>query len=178
MTRSRYRIYETEYPYFLTCTVNGWLPVFTRPEAAMIIFDSWRFRQRQRQFKLYAYVILENHLHLVASAPELPEVIQRFKSHTAHKLIELLQAHNATTLLRQLKALKRHHKVESEYQLWEEGSHPKQVGNDEIMRQKIEYIHLNPVKRGYVDDPIHWRWSSARNYARLPSLIEVVTDWL
>jgi hypothetical protein len=45
------------------------------------------------------------------------------------------------------------------------------------MWQKIEYIHMNPVNRGFVDDPLHWRWSSARNYAGQKGLIEVVTDW-
>jgi REP element-mobilizing transposase RayT len=177
MPRSRYRIHETEYPYFMTCTINGWLPVFTRQEAADIIFDSWRFLQRERQFKLYAYVILENHLHLIASAPELADVMKRFKSFTAHGLIALLQKHGAHTLLRQLKALKRRHKEDSEYQVWEEGSHPEQIGDDDMMRQKVEYSHFNPVKRGYVDDPVHWRWSSARNYAGQAGLIEVVTDW-
>jgi hypothetical protein len=34
-----------------------------------------------------------------------------------------------------------------------------------MMLQKLEYMHVNPVKRGYVDDPLHWRYSSARNYA-------------
>jgi hypothetical protein len=51
------------------------------------------------------------------------------------------------------------------------------VSSDAIMRQKLEYMHDNPVKRGYVDDPLHWRYSSARNYAGRPGLIEVVTDW-
>jgi hypothetical protein len=41
MTRTRHRIFETEYPYFMTCTIAGWLPVFTRPEAVDIVFDSW-----------------------------------------------------------------------------------------------------------------------------------------
>jgi len=45
------------------------------------------------------------------------------------------------------------------------------------MRQKVEYIHNNPVARGYVDDPVRWRYSSARNYARQAGLIEVVTQW-
>jgi len=45
------------------------------------------------------------------------------------------------------------------------------------MWQKLQYIHENPVARGDVDDPVHWRYSGARNYARLPSLIDVVTDW-
>jgi hypothetical protein len=46
-----------------------------------------------------------------------------------------------------------------------------------MMRQKIDYIHYNPVKRGFVDEPEHWRYSSARNYAGLPGLIDVATDW-
>jgi len=45
------------------------------------------------------------------------------------------------------------------------------------MRQKIEYIHQNPVKRGYVDDALHWRYSSARNYAGLDGVLEVCTSW-
>ena len=45
------------------------------------------------------------------------------------------------------------------------------------MLQKLEYIQYNPVKLGYVDDPIYWRYSSARNYAGLPGLIEVFKDW-
>ena len=47
-----------------------------------------------------------------------------------------------------------------------------------MMRQKLEYMHLNPVKRGYVDEAVHWRYSSARNYTGKPGMIDVVTDWL
>jgi putative transposase len=80
-------------------------------------------------------------------------------------------------LLRQLRAHKLRYKTKSDYQVWQEGSKPKQIGSDEMMLQKLEYVHNNPVKRGYVDDPVHWRYSSARNYAGLPGLIEVVTNW-
>ena len=41
----------------------------------------------------------------------------------------------------------------------------------------MEYMHNNPVARGYVDDPLHWRYSSARNYEGLPALLAVNTDW-
>jgi REP element-mobilizing transposase RayT len=178
MTRSRYRIYETTYPYFMTCTTVAWVPVFTRPESVEIILESWRFLQREREFLLLGFVILENHLHLIASAPELPTVMQNFKSpYTARKIVDLLELRSAHVLLRQLRALKLSHKTESEYQVWQEGSHPEQIQNDEMMWQKLEYIHNNPVARGYVDDPLHWRYSSARNYAGQPGLIEVVTDW-
>jgi putative transposase len=46
-----------------------------------------------------------------------------------------------------------------------------------MMRQKLDYIHQNPVKRGYVDQPEHWQYSSARNYARQEGLIEVMRVW-
>jgi hypothetical protein len=65
MTRSRYRFGEDEYAYFLTCTVVGWLPIFTRPETVQILYDSWRFLQENGRLTVYGYVILENHLHLV-----------------------------------------------------------------------------------------------------------------
>jgi putative transposase len=42
-----------------------------------------------------------------------------------------------------------------------------------MMREKLDYIHANLVKRGYVDRAEHWRYSSARNYAGETGLIEV-----
>jgi REP element-mobilizing transposase RayT len=161
----------------MTWTIVGWLPLFTRNEAVEIIFDSWRYLQRERGFQLFAYVVLENHLHLIASAPDLAKAVKDSKSFTARQLVDLLERRSAGVLLKQLRFHKLAHKDESEFQVWQEGSHPEQIGSDEMMWQKIEYIHNNPVERGYVDDPLHWRYSSARNYAGQRGLIEVVTDW-
>ncbi len=177
MTRSRYRIFETEYPYFLTNTIVGWLPVFTRTEAVEILFEAWRFHQQNSELQIFGYVVLENHFHLIARAPKLSGVLQSMKSFTARQIIDLLKRRNAEVLLQQLHTHKLAHKTESDFQVWQEGSHPQQIQNDEMMWQKLEYIHNNPVVRGYVDDPLHWRYSSARNYARRPGLIDVVTDW-
>ena len=178
MTRSRYRFGEAEYPHFMTWTIVGWLPIFTRPETTKILFDSWRFQQRERDLVLLGYVILENHAHLIATASELSKATQSAKSYSAKLIIELLEQRSARQLLRGLKSLKLRHKTESEYQLWQEGSHPQRIDTDAMMWQKLEYIHNNPVVRGYVDDPTHWRYSSARNYAGQPGLIDVVTDWM
>ena len=49
------------------------------------------------------------------------------------------------------------------HQVWQEDFHPKQIISDEMLLQKIEYIHYNPVKRGYVSLPEHWNYSSVRN---------------
>jgi REP element-mobilizing transposase RayT len=177
MTRSKYRIYESHRPHFMTWTIVGWLPVFTRRETAEIVLDSWRFLQRERGLCLFGYVILENHLHLIASAPDLAASVKNSKSFTARQIVDLLEKRFVEVLLKQLRFQKLAHKDESEYQVWHEGSHPQQIDNDEMMWQKLEYIHNNPVERGYVDDPLHWRYSSARNYAGLEGLIEVTTDW-
>jgi putative transposase len=137
VTRSRYRIFDHAYPYSLTCTIVGWQAVFTRPEAVQIVFDSWNFLKKEKGFRLYAYVVLENHLHLIASAPQLSGAIKSFKMYMARQIIDLLESQGAMVLLRQLRALKRRHKTESEYQVWEEGSMPKQIESDDIMLQKL-----------------------------------------
>jgi len=178
MPRSRYRFGDDAYPYFMTWTIVGWLPVFTRQESTKIIYDSWRFLQLEREFQLLGYVILENHVHLIATAPNLASAVKCSKSFTALQIVELLKKRNARQLLRGLAALKLPSKKQSEHQVWQEGSHPKMIETDEMLWQKLEYIHNNPVERGYVDDPLHWRYSSARNYAGQPGLIEVVTDWM
>jgi putative transposase len=177
MSRSRYRIFNDRYPHFMTDTIVAWLPVFARPNLADIIFDSWRFLQRERGVSIFGYVIMENHLHWIASGEALADQIKRFKSYTARSIIDEMERSGYATLLQELQYFKLRHKIDQKYQLWQEGSHPQQIQDDEMMLQKLEYAHNNPLRRGYVDDPLHWRYSSARNYARLPGLIDVVTDW-
>src|SRR5579864_3940808 len=171
MTRSRYRIFETEYPYFMTSTIVAWLPIFANAAMAEIVFASWRFLQRERQVTFFGYVLLENHLHWIAAGEELGDRVGQFKSFTARQIVDALEASRNKTLLEQLRYFKLWHKVDQEFQIWQEGSHPQQIQNADMMRQKLEYMHFNPVRRGYVDDPVHWRHSSARNYAGLPGLL-------
>ncbi len=177
MARSRYRIFDDEYPYFMTCTVVAWLPVFAQPEFAEIVFDSWRFLKHQRQIELLGFVLMENHLHWIAVGPLLSERVGQFKSHTARQILNALQRRGYLTLLSQLKYFKRPGKSDQEYQLWQEGSHPQRLENEAMLRQKIQYIHDNPLRRGYVDDPVAWRYSSARVYAGHIGMMEINTDW-
>ena len=155
MPRSRYRILNGQSPHFMTATINHWLPIFTRPATVNIVLDSWRFLQRETGFTLYGYVILENHLHLIAASDDLSRDMQRFKSYTAKEIIAYLEQRPSTKILELLALFKRRHKTESTYQVWEEGNHPQIIETEAVMRQKLEYIHQNPVKRGYVDLPEH-----------------------
>lgn len=173
MARTRYVITEPDKPHFLTCTVVEWLPVFTRREAVQILLETWAYQRAHNGLQLYGYVILENHVHFVAQAPRLDKCLYSFKSFTAARLIELLQTNGAKYLLNRLRLAKLAHRPDREYQFWQEGSHAEMVFSESVMREKLEYIHLNPVKRGYVDAPEHWRYSSARNYLGQVGLIEI-----
>jgi REP element-mobilizing transposase RayT len=177
MGRSRYSIRETQAPHFLTCTIINWIPVFTRPQTVDIILNALQYRQQHNGWKVYGYVILENHLHLVVQADDLLSELPLFKSYTARQLIDYLKDCHAERVLKQMAFFRKAHKLDREYQCWEEGSHPQLMQNAEMLRQKLDYIHFNPVKRGYVDKPEHWRYSSARNYAGLEGLMPVFMDW-
>ena len=137
MGRTRYKIDDRAYPHFLTCTTVGWTPVFTRLETVEIILDSWKYLQQNAGLDLFGYVILDNHLHLIAAASDLSDAVKRFKSFTARRVIDLLETRNVQNILRHLNFYKLHHKLDQEFQFWQEGSHPQLIENDEIMWHKI-----------------------------------------
>ena len=58
-------------------------------------------------------------------------------------------------------------------QLWQHHNKPIELWSSEVIDQKVAYIHYNPVHTGFVDEPEHWRWSSARDYAGIRGLIEI-----
>ena len=177
MGRSRYIITDGNAPHFLTFTVLNWLPIFTRPGTVQIVLDALIWRQHNKGVKIYGYVILENHIHCILQAPDSGQQVHDFKAFTAKKILRHLEDNNTERLLELLAFFKKPHKTDAHYQFWEEGSHPQLLQNEEMLRQKLDYIHLNPVKRGYVDDAMHWRYSSARNYGGQEWLIPVYTDW-
>ncbi len=173
MGRSRYKVYEPTAPHFITCTILHWIPIFTRTATTDIIFASFKHLQKSDKLKIYAYVILENHLHLVAESDDIAKSMAKFKSFTAREIINYLKKENVKTILEQLAFYKKAHKTTSEFQLWQEGIQPKQILSEKMMRERINYTHNNPVKRGYVDDGAHWRYSSARDYDGVDGLLEI-----
>jgi len=158
-------------------TIVEWIPLFMNKEIVSIILDSLRFIQTERTITIYSYVIMENHLHIIVSGDHLIKTIKEFKSFTARKVIDYLMDHHSVHLLERLKKAKLSHKTDSTYQVWQEGSHPQEIFSEKMLLQKIEYIHNNPVRRGYVVEQKHWNYSSAKNYDGETGLLEVKTDW-
>jgi putative transposase len=120
---------------------------------------------------------MENHIHWIASGENLNEQIRNFKSFTARAILDGLEREGFATVLKELHYFKIQNKAGQIFQLWQEGSHPQEILNKDMMRQKLEYIHQNPVRRGYVDKPEDWRYSSARNYAGHAGLMSVTMQW-
>lgn len=164
MGRSRYKIYEKGYPYFMTSSVVNREPIFLRDSFSKIVLDSFVFLQENRQITLYAYVIMKDHMHFIASGDHLAENMRLFKSFTARKIIDSLKDQKEKELLKRFSINAGENVEKSEFQLWQKGFHPKQIVGDKMMVQKIEYIHKNPVKAGYVTDVQDWRNSSVHNY--------------
>ena len=162
--RSRYKIYEPEAAYFVTSTIVEWVPIFNSAAYFDILISSLRFSQQKKDMKIYAFVVLDNHFHAVVRHPQLSKVMQSIKSYTAGELVDQLKHDKKSWALNIFQNYKLDHKKESRYQIWQEGFHPQMITDDDILTQKIDYIHWNPVKRGLVEQPEFWRYSSASSF--------------
>lgn len=162
--RSRYKITQEDRIYFVTSTIIEWIPVFTSKAYFDIIIESLKFCRTNKGLKLYAFVILDNHFHLIVSGDNLSRTLGALKGFSSRQIIEQLKLDNKKWLLNQLAFYKIKYKTASTFQLWQEGFHPQLIVTEEMLVQKIENVHYNPVKRGYVESPEHWRYSSARNF--------------
>jgi REP element-mobilizing transposase RayT len=76
--------------YFVTLTVAGWVDVFSRKEYKDILLENLKYCQQKEGLEIYAYVIMSNHMHFIAKRLEgdLTELLGRFKSYTAKKILE------------------------------------------------------------------------------------------
>ena len=162
--RSRYRITQNDGLYFITSTTVEWIPIFYTETLFKIVIDSLIFCQKNKNLKVYVYVILENHFHLIVAGINLSNTIQSLKRYTARQIIKISEKQKKFLLLNQFLFYKKRHKIQSKNQIWQEGFHMQLILNDRMLIRAVNYIHNNPVKRGYVHKPEHWKYSSARNY--------------
>ena len=141
-----------------------WLPVFTTRACCDILAQSLVYCQSHKGLQIYAWVILDNHFHAILAGPELAKTVAAIKRHTAKLLRDQVQTEGREWLLRRWRFYCAGHKTNSEYQIWQEGFHPQELSSDEAMLQKLDYLHYNPVARGLISMPEHWRYSSAHEW--------------
>ena len=173
MPRTRYKAYSQSCPHFLSSTIVNWIPLFSDPDQVEILLSSLRFLHDENRLRLHGYVIMENHFLLVASSPHFETDVGSLKSYSAKGFLRLLESKRHRTRLDELRWRKLRYKKRQKYQVWQEGYHPQQISSYEMLLQKLDYMHNNPVLRGYVDDPAHWRYSSYRNYNGMEGVLPV-----
>jgi REP element-mobilizing transposase RayT len=162
--RSSYKIYNDQCIYFTTSTIIEAVPIFISQTYFDILIDSLNYCAGNKNLNIYAWAIMPSHFHLVCQAPELSKLMQSLKRHTAREIIHQLEADNKRWLLNLLTYYKKQHKTQSYHQVWQEGFHQQQIIDDAMLTQKIDYIHYNSVKAGFVASPEHWQNSSAAFY--------------
>lgn len=59
------------------------------------------------------------------------------------------------------------------FQFWQQDNHPIEIYTSKVFHQKLDYIHDNPVASGFVSQPEHWLYSSARNYYNMNRVLEI-----
>jgi putative transposase len=162
-----YRIKDENALYFLTLTTVNWIDVFTRKTYRDIVVDSLAHCQKEKGLELYCWVIMSNHLHLIARAKEgykLSAVLRDMKKFTSKEILKTIQTEPESRekwlLLEMLSAGKANSKKQT-YQLWRNDNHPIELTSNAVIDQKVEYIHNNPVKAGIVVNPEDYVYSSA-----------------
>ena len=169
-----HKITNQNHVHFITPTIVGWIDVFTRKVYKDIIIDSLKFCIKNKGLSVHAYVIMSNHLHLVVSAKEgfqLSNILRDFKRHTSKAIItEILTNSNESRqewMLKLFKYFAKYNKNNTTHQLWKRDNHPAELPYNNWIKQKIDYIHINPVRAGIVETPEDYVYSSAKNYIRL-----------
>ena len=164
----RYRIYaEQTKLYFCTNTVVEWQCIFKEEKYFQIVLNSMKHCQEHKGLVLYGYIIMLNHMHLVVSYKEkcdLSSIMRDFKRHTSKKIAEELEKDNQRLFLYVFRhaAEKRRHDIK--YKIWQDDFHPEAIFSDKWLHEKLDYYHYNPVRKGYVERPEYWKYSSARNW--------------
>jgi len=174
-----YQIDDPGDTYFLTCQVIDWVDVFTRQAYRDVILDSLAFCRQQKGLELFAYVIMSNHIHLLVRAKNenLPDLIWDFKKYTASQILKLITQSDTESrrdwLLKRFEFAAQRHVRNSTYQFWTHENHAIVIYSKKFLWQKLQYIHENPVRAGWVEQPEHYLFSSARNYAGRKGLMEI-----
>ncbi|MEQ8581267.1 MAG: transposase [Marinoscillum sp.] len=168
------------YLYFLTLTVVDWVDVFTRPVYKHHIVNSLKYCQQQKGLELYAWCLMSNHLHLIASADEehnLSDILRDFKKFTNKTIIASIQEEPESRrkwVLDRFEFSGRYNPKIKNYKFWQDGNDAKEITSNHFLDQKLDYIHMNPVKAEIVSEPEHYRYSSARDYAGEKGLLDLV----
>lgn len=171
----------TKMLFYTTTTVVDWVDIFTRPRYMHIVVDSLRYCQEHKSLEIYAWVLMSNHLHMIIGTngeQGVSEVLRDFKKFTSKQIVSQLSADEHES--RREWMLDRFHfaaandKKLKDYRFWQEGNHVEQLHTGTFFFQKLNYLHQNPVRKEIVAKAEDYLYSSARDYAGMKGLLDVI----
>ena len=171
MPADNYFIKDQNAVYFLTFTVVDWVDVFTRKEYKVVVADSLNYCIANKGLEVYAWCLMSNHLHLVCRAKEnyrISDIIRDFKKFTAKAILEIIETEPESRrdwMLYRFEFAGKFDNRISKYRFWQETNHAILLDRNELIDQKINYIHQNPVRAMICERPEEYLYSSARDYS-------------
>ena len=167
--------------YFVTTTVVDWIDLFTRPKYKHMILESLSYCQTNKGLKIYGWVLMSNHLHMLASVDgkqSIAEIIRDFKKFTSKQILAELENDTGESrrewMLDCFRRAGMYDKKIKRYRLWQEGYHPLLIKSHEFYMQKLNYIHANPVRQETVSYAEDYKYSSAVDYSGGKDLLDVI----
>jgi putative transposase len=167
--------------YFVTTSVVGKIAIFHIPPLRQILIDNLIFYQNHGDFELIAYVIMPSHIHLIINPikHDISKCVGNYKRMTSRQIGAWLHANSKTELLEKLRITATLEPT-PDSRIWQYRYDCLSITEDKTLRDKIDYIHNNPVKAGLAKNSQDWEYSSARNYLTPESAIsglKVETDF-
>jgi putative transposase len=156
------QLYPEYWPQFFTATILEWKPLLQQDKYKDEIIKSLQFLVKKKRIRLYAFVIMNNHIHLIwqpLPGETLQTIQHSFLKHTAQE-IKFDMLHTGGKFLEQFKV----NAKDRNYQFWERNSLSVELRSSKVFDQKLEYIHNNPVKAGLCIFPEEYYYSSAKFY--------------
>ena len=173
---------EENLVHYVTCVTFDRIPLFQRNKICSLFIDALEATRTKDPFKLIGYVIMPDHIHLLANpiALNISKVVGRLKGRAATKILKDLRMLGCWDVLDELKLLQPL-KSGQTHAVWLKDFSSIDIWSHKFIRQKLHYIHMNPVRAGFCDHPAKWLWSSYHAYFphELGSVsIEIDWRWL
>lgn len=176
----KYAIRSQEHFYFVTFTVVYWLDVFIRQEYKNIFLESLKYCQKEKGLMVGAWCIMTSHIHLAIASggvAKLEDIIRDLKSYTSRHIRKYMtnnpQESRRDWLMWMMERAGKKKSNNKDFQFWQQHNHPIELSTNEILQQRVDYIHNNPVEAGFVAQPSDWLFSSASDYEGNPGEIEI-----
>ncbi len=178
MNENGYKINDQTKAHFISATVVDWVDVFSRKIYKDIVIESLDFCIKNKGMNLYGYVIMTNHIHMVVQSEKgkLSDLLRDFKKFTARNILDSIESEPESRkdwMLKRFEFACRSHSRNEKYQFWQYGNHPEEVFTEKFLWQKLDYIHLNPVRAGIVEKASHYLYSSASNYVNGSGILQI-----